>query len=132
MARRNDPLARALSLLGPLEGRIMKLVWGARVREPFVVRDVLVLTPDLAYTTVMTTLNRLADKRVLRVTKGRSNEASRYRANGDVRTFLANSGRAEADRLVERYGEAALAAFADHLDQLGPSTRKALERLRSR
>ena len=110
----------------------MKLVWGARVREPFVVRDVLVLTPDLAYTTVMTTLNRLADKRVLRVTKGRSNEASRYRANGDVRTFLANSGRAEADRLVERYGEAALAAFADHLDQLGPSTRKALERLRSR
>ena len=132
MARREDKLARALSLLGPLEGRLMKLIWDGRVREPFVVRDVLARTPELAYTTVMTTLNRLADKGLLEVTKVTSHQAHKYRANGGVMEFLADSGRAEVDRLVERYGDAALAAFADRLDRLSPSTREALKRLRSR
>lgn len=125
-------MARALALLGPLEGRLMKLVWEGRVHEPFVVRDVLSLTPELAYTTVMTTLNRLADKGLLQVTKMTSRQAHKYRANGGIRDFLADSGRAEADRLVERYGDVALAAFADRLDRLSPSTREALRRLRSR
>src|SRR6266571_3754966 len=69
---RRDDMQRALSLLGPLEGRLMAQIWSRRVSEPFVVRDVLALTPDLAYTTVMTTLNRLADKGVLKVSKGAS------------------------------------------------------------
>jgi predicted transcriptional regulator len=132
MTRREDQLARALSLLGPLEGRLMKLIWDGRVREPFIVRDVLTLTPELAYTTVMTTLNRLADKGLLSVTKMGSHQPHKYRANGDVKDFLADSGRAEVDRLVERYGDAALAAFAARLDRLSPGTREALKRLRSR
>ncbi len=132
MTRRDDKLARALSLLGPLEGRIMKLIWEGRVREPFIVRDVLALTPELAYTTVMTTLNRLADKGLLNLTKVGSHQPHKYRANGGVKEFLTDSGRAEVDRLVERYGDAALAAFAARLDRLSPATREALKRLRSR
>ena len=132
MARRNDLLARAMSVLGPLEGRLMKLIWESRVEEPFIVRDVLALTPELAYTTVMTTLNRLADKGLLTVTKTASHQPHRYRAKGGVREFLAESGRAEVDRLVELYGEAALVAFAARLDRLSPATREALKRLRSR
>ena len=132
MVRRDDQLARALLLLGPLEGRLMKLIWDRRVREPFIVRDVLALTPELAYTTVMTTLNRLADKGLLSVTKVGSHQPHKYRANGGVKEFLTDSGRAEVDRLVERYGEAALAAFAARLDRLSPGTREALKRLRSR
>ena len=132
MARRDDQLARAMSVLGPLEGRLMKLIWDGRVDQPFVVRDVLVLTPKLAYTTVMTTLNRLADKGLLIVTKGASNQPHKYRASGGVREFLAESGRAEVDRLVERYGDAALVAFAARLDRLSPATREALKKLRSR
>ena len=132
MTRRHDPLARAMSLLGPLEGRLMKLIWDGRVREPFIVRDVLALTPSLAYTTVMTTLNRLAEKGLLTVTKIGSHQPHQYRAKGGVEEFLANSGRAEVDRLVERYGDAALAAFAARLDRLSPATREALKRLRSR
>src|SRR6266851_3970997 len=132
MTRREGKLKRALSLLGPLEGRLMKPIWDGRVRQPFIVRDVLELTPDLAYTTVMTTLNRLADKGLLQVTKMASHQAHKYRANGGVSEFLAASGRAEVDRLVERYGDAALAAFADRLDRLSPSTREALRRVRSR
>ncbi|MHB8613709.1 MAG: BlaI/MecI/CopY family transcriptional regulator [Candidatus Dormibacteraceae bacterium] len=132
MTRRDDQLTRALSLLGPLEGRLMKLIWEGRVREPFIVRDVLGLTPELAYTTVMTTLNRLADKGLLSVTKVGSHQPHKYRASGGVKEFLTDSGRAEVDRLVERYGDAALAAFAARLDRLSPATREALKRLRSR
>src|SRR5260370_7579140 len=132
MTRRDDQLTRALSLLGPLEGRLMKLIWDGRVREPFIVRDVLALTPELAYTTVMTTLNRLADKGLLSVTKIGSHQPHKYRANGGVKDFLADSGRAEVDRLVDLYGDTALAAFAARLDRLSPATREALKRLRSR
>ena len=132
MTRRDDQLARALSLLGPLEGRLMKLIWDRRVREPFIVRDVLALTAELAYTTVMTTLNRLAEKGLLNLTKVGSHQPHKYRANGGVKEFLADSGRAEVDRLVERYGDAALAAFAARLDRLSPAMREALKRLRSR
>ena len=52
-------LDRAVSLLGPLEGRIMRAVWTGQAAEAFVVRDVHALMPELAYTTVMTTLHRL-------------------------------------------------------------------------
>jgi predicted transcriptional regulator len=110
----------------------MKLIWDGRVREPFIVRDVLALTPELAYTTVMTTLNRLADKGLLSVTKVGSHQPHKNRASGGVKEFLTDSGRAEVDRLVERYGDAALAAFAARLDRLSPATREALKRLRSR
>ena len=130
--RKNAELKRALALLGPLEGRLMRLIWNHRVREPFTVRDVLTLTPGLAYTTIMTTLNRLASKGLLDVARMASNQAHEYRAKGSVDEFLVESGREEVERLVDRYGEAALAAFADHLDSLSPSTREALERLRSK
>ena len=132
MARRDDQLARAMSLLGPLEGRLMRLIWDGRVSEPFIVRDVLALTPELAYTTVMTTLNRLGDKGLLSVTKVGSHQPHKYRSSGGVKEFLADSGRAEVDRLVELYGDAALAAFAARLDRLSPATREGLKRLRSR
>ncbi len=132
MTRRDDQLARAMALLGPLEGRLMHLIWDHRVSEPFIVRDVLANTPELAYTTVMTTLNRLADKGLLKVTKVGSHQPHKYRANGGVKEFLADSGRAEVDRLVERYGDAALAAFADRLDRLSAPTREALKKLRTR
>ncbi len=58
-------LDRALGLLGRLEARIMRAVWTGQVPEPFAVRDVHAHMPELAYTTVMTTLRRLADKGLL-------------------------------------------------------------------
>ena len=110
----------------------MKLIWDGRVHEPFIVRNVLALTPKLAYTTVITTLNRLTDKKLLSVSKMGSHQPHKYRANGGVKDFMADSGRAQVDRLVELYGDAALAAFAARLDRLSPATREALKRLRSR
>ena len=119
----------ALDQLGPLEARIMRLVWEGRVAEPFVVRSVQRLLPELAYTTVMTTLNRLAEKGILRVKPVAGNRPHEYRAIMDPAAFLLWASRRDADRMVARYGDLALATFADRLDQLSPSQRERLQKL---
>lgn len=123
-----DPdLERALALLGPLEAGIMAAVWSGRVSEPFVVRSVQPLVPQLAYTTVMTTLNRLGDKGLLIVEHKRGRRAYTYRAAGRPRNYLVLASREQAQRMRERFGDAALTAFAA---ELGDLTITQIERLR--
>lgn len=122
-------LERAVAVLGPLEGRIMRAVWSGAVAEPFVVRDVQAKTRGLAYTTVMTTLNRLAKKGLLTVRAVPQQRAHEYRSVGSPANFLAAAGRHQAKQLVKRYGDAALAAFAARLDELTPAQRDRLRRL---
>ena len=122
-------LEKAIAVLGPLEGRIMRAIWSGAVAEPFVVRDVQAKTRGLAYTTVMTTLNRLAEKGLLTVRAVPRQRAHQYRSAGSPATFLAASGRDQVNQLVERYGDAALVAFAARLDELTPTQRDRLRRL---
>jgi predicted transcriptional regulator len=126
----SSELDRAAASLGPLEGRIMRVVWTGHVPAAFVVRDVHALMPELAYTTVMTTLRRLAGKDLLTVRAGDGRRAHEYRAAGTPGTFLAAASAREAGSVVDRYGEAALAAFAARLDALTPEQRRRLEELR--
>jgi predicted transcriptional regulator len=126
----HEDLDRALAVLGPLEGRIMRAVWTRAVDEPFVVRDVQALMPELAYTTVMTTLRRLADKGLLTAATETSRRAHEYRRAGSPASFLAAASAEETARFVDRYGEAALAAFAARLADLTPEQRRRLEELR--
>ena len=129
-ARRGlKPLEAALRLLGPLEGRIMRQVWSGAVTEPFVVRDIQRLLPDLAYTTLMTTLNRLADKEILKVTPIAGQRAYVYTSPMDAEGFVRWSSRREAERMIKRYGDIALATFADRLDRLPEAARERLRRL---
>jgi predicted transcriptional regulator len=125
----SDELDRAVALLGPLEGRIMRAVWTGQVNAPFVVRDVQTLMPELAYTTVMTTLRRLADKTILTSLVPPGHKAHQYRAAGTVRDFLAHASDHAAAQIVERYGDAALAAFASRIAALTPEQRRRLEDL---
>jgi predicted transcriptional regulator len=123
-----DPeLERALGLLGPLEARIMSAVWSGDLPQPFVVRSVQPLAPELAYTTLMTTLNRLADKGLLAVEHERGRRAYAYRAAGRPRDYLVLASREQAQRMRERFGDAALTAFAA---ELGDLTAAEVERLR--
>jgi len=122
-------LDRAVALLGPLEGRIMRAVWTGQVPGVFVVRDVQALMPELAYTTVMTTLRRLAAKGVLAARAEPGRKAHRYRAAATPAGFLAAASAREAADVVDRYGEAALAAFAARLAGLTPEQRQRLEEL---
>ncbi|WP_433443586.1 BlaI/MecI/CopY family transcriptional regulator [Nonomuraea sp. CA-141351] len=126
----SDELDRAAAVLGPLEGRIMRALWSGTVKEPFVVRDIHVLLPELAYTTVMTTLRRLADKGLLASSAEAGQRAHRYRLVQSPGEFLATVSAQETSRFVERYGDAALAAFAARLATLTPEQRRRLEELR--
>ena len=123
----DSDLKRALGLLGPLEARIMSAVWSGGVSEPFVVRSVQPLAPELAYTTLMTTLNRLADKGLLVVEHERGQRAYTYRAAGRPRDYLVLASREQAQRMRDRFGDAALTAFAA---ELGDLTAAQIQRLR--
>ncbi len=123
-------LERALGVLGPLEARVMRAVWTGRVDPPFTVHDVHALMPELAYTTVLTTMRRLSDKGLLDADAAVGRRSHHYRAQGDPDDFMATQSSREAAAVVERYGDAALAAFATRLEALTPEQREALRRLR--
>jgi predicted transcriptional regulator len=125
-------LERALGLLGRLEARIMRAVWTGQVPQPFAVHDVHARMPELAYTTVMTTLRRLADKGLLVADATVGKRAYDYRSAGTPEAFLATASQREAQQVLDRYGDAALAAFAARLDALTPEQRKRLEELEGR
>ncbi len=125
-----DDIVRASSLLGPLEARIMRAVWNAELGADFVVRDALAVIPELAYTTLMTTLNRLAAKGLLVATQRAGERAHRYRAAGSPRDFIAEATRRRARELVDRFGDSALAAFAAELGDVSPRDMERLSRLR--
>lgn len=125
----NKALETALSQLGPLEGRIMRLVWESKVQEPFVVRAVQAQMPRLAYTTVMTTLNRLAEKGILLAISVAGQRAHQYRAAMGPSEFLAWSSRRDVETMVKRYGDLALVAFADRIDRLSPTQKERLRKL---
>lgn len=61
-----DP-ARAPGLIGPLERRVLEALWSRGT--PGSVRDLTPEFPEIAYTTLMTTLDRLHRKGVLSRTK---------------------------------------------------------------
>jgi predicted transcriptional regulator len=122
MSRRSASLE---TLLGPLEQDVMDVVW--RLRDA-TVRDVhaeLAAGREIAYTTVMTTMARLARKGLL--LRDTADLAHRYRpvvsrdqyargAVGDVLSWL-----------LERYPEPAVAYLADVVEELDDVT---LEQLR--
>jgi len=63
-AKVDAPSLRASgSVLGPLETRLLELLWAQR--EPATVRHMRRALPELAYTTIMTTLDRLYRKGLL-------------------------------------------------------------------
>jgi predicted transcriptional regulator len=122
-------LERAVQLLGPLEGRIMRVVWTDIASKPFVVRDVQAHMPELAYTTVMTTLNRLVNKGLLDVKAVRGRRAHEYSCALTARAFLARASKDQVAQIVEQFGDAAIAAFSEHLQTLSPEQRQRLEDL---
>ena len=126
-------LDRALGILGgPLEVRIMREAWTGAVPESFIVRDMLNRMPDLAYTTVMTILNRLADKGLLDMQRTGRRQPNRYRVHWSPDEFLAESSRRSAEKFIHLYGDAALAEFATRLEALSDEQVKRLRELGKR
>jgi predicted transcriptional regulator len=123
---------RALKLLGPLEGRVMRDVWAGRVPARFVVWDVGQRMPQLAYTTVMTTVARLASKGLLRAERVPRQRSVVYSAACTPDEYVRRVSEEQVDHLVGLLGEAALAAFEQRLDRLSPEHRRRLRELADR
>jgi predicted transcriptional regulator len=107
----------------------MRTAWSGRLSDPFSVRDMQSKMPELAYTTVMTTVSRLAAKRLLKVGPGGTRRAFAYTIRVSPSQYIATSSKQGVEQFVERFGEAALAAFAARLDKLSPARRERLRRL---
>lgn len=106
MARRRDELE---GLLGPLETEVMETVWelgDTTVRD---VHATLAERRDLAYTTIMTTMARLASKGLL--LRDTSGLAHRYRPAISREEYADTTVTSVVDWLVDRFPEPALSYF---------------------
>ena len=117
-----QPGAGVEKLLGELEREIMERLWerdGASVRAVLEALNAR-RPPDrqLAYTTVMTVMARLAEKGLLvRRLLGKAHE---YAPAESREAFLARASRELARQMVADFGEAAIAGFLDVLEDVAP------------
>ena len=112
-----------MARLGNLERDVMELVWSAA--EPVTVREVhesLARDRDIAYTTVMTVLDRLAKKSVVR--RVRDGRAYRYEAAAGKDQLIASLMREALDDAGNRANRAA--ALVRFVDQASPEEAAAL------
>jgi predicted transcriptional regulator len=117
VSRRNDPLE---SLLGPLEQDVMDVIW--RLGEA-TVRDVhedLAATRKIAYTTVMTTMTRLAAKGLLR--RDTAGLAHRYGAAVSRDAYLRGALGRVLSWALDRYPEPAASYLAEVVDDVDHPT----------
>lgn len=110
----------------------MRLVWQGRIRQPFVVWDVQARMPELAYTTVMTTVVRLAEKGLLTAERVTNQRSVLYHTAGSPTDFLARASQQRVEELVRLLGDAALAAFEVQLGKLSEDQRRRLRDMAGR
>lgn len=112
MAKRRTQLD---GVLGPLETEVMEAVWD---RGDTTVRDVHAALADrrgLAYTTVMTTMGRLAAKGLL--IRDASGLAHRYRASVTRDEYARSTVHSVVDWLVNSFPEPAISYFVDVVNE---------------
>lgn len=130
MGKRNRQLE---GLLGPLETDVMETTW--RLGEA-TVRDVhaeLSGRREIAYTTVMTTMSRLAGKGLLE--RDTTGLAHRYRPTLSREEYARSTVTSVVDWLVRSFPEPAMSYFAEKLDDVDDdviaSLRATVDRARS-
>lgn len=104
-------------LLGPLETEVMETVWSLGETT---VRDVhaqLAKRRDIAYTTVMTTMARLASKGLL--ARDTSGLAHRYRPTLTREEYARSTVTSVVDWLVDAFPEPAMSYFVKVIDDGG-------------
>jgi BlaI family transcriptional regulator, penicillinase repressor len=112
MPRRRLPLSH---VLGPLEAEVMAIIWAGdevTVREVF---EELVATRPIAYTTVMTTMSRLADKGLL--LRKEEQPAHRYSALLTREQYEKSTVKSVVDWLVSQFRDPAVAYFLDRVER---------------
>jgi predicted transcriptional regulator len=116
---------KASELLGPLEGEVMEVMW--RIKEGTVRQVVTSIQAHrkVAYTTVMTIMNNLVAKGLLkRIPQGK---AYLYSVTMTRKAFLEKKSQEAVSDVLARFGDLAIARFVEAVAQLRPEE---LQRLR--
>lgn len=117
-------------VLGSLELEVMQVVWKAgpsawiSIRD---VRDAIARRKDVSFNAVMTVMNRLVDKGLLRRRGTRASYT--YAARWDRATLERRVSRRVTESLVRDFGSFAVAQFVDALDRVDPERVDELEKL---
>lgn len=119
------------AFLGPLEASIVEIVWSSG--KPLSVREVyekIKRKKKIAYTTVMTTMDRLYSKGLLdrRVEKGRGGILYVYWSKFEKHSFKKSAVQEVLDSLVENFGE----MVASYLMEKIPSDEEGLKDLKEK
>ena len=130
MVRRREELE---GLLGPLETEVMETVWGLGDTTVRDVHEELAQRRDLAYTTIMTTMARLASKGLLE--RDTTGLAHRYRPAISREEYARTTVTSVVDWLVDRFPEPAMSYFVKVMDGDGvngadPALRQRVEQVR--
>ena len=115
--------------LHELDRKVMDHLW---TLEEGSVREVLEAVnagapKALAYTTIMTILQRLDRKQVVK--RRREGKTDFYSPRWSRQVYMDARARAEVAALVDQYGDEALVHFTRQVDQLDAKTRQKLRRL---
>jgi predicted transcriptional regulator len=116
-------------LLGELEAEIMDLLW--QQDSAVTVRDVLTMinaqrARPVAYTTVMTVMTHLAEKRLL--SRELVGQTYVYRVAETRDEFLQRSSQRLVNELVRDFGEVAIASFVETIRRVEPGRLEQLRR----
>ncbi len=125
MPQKTKPIAR-MKVLGELEQDIMDILWqleSATVRTVF---ERIRRKRRIAYTTVMTIMDRLYSKRMLNRTK--HSRTYTYSPRIPKADFMRRASARIIDSLVKDFGDVAIAQFADAIDQVTPEKLEALRK----
>lgn len=113
-----------LRIFGDLEREVMDIIWSShsiKVREIY---EKIKLKRKIAYTTVMTIMDRLFVKGILkRVKEGKT---YLYRASHNKEDFFEKTSKSIINDLIRDFGEVAIAQFANTLDAVDHKKLKAL------
>lgn len=112
-----------IKLLSDLESEIMEVVWKSGSAS---VRDVLLEMKKkrkIAYTTVMTVMSRLFEKKVLK-RKMNGSGAFVYEAISEKEEFIKQRSQKIIRGFLKEYGDVAVAQFLDMIESSGPNKSK--------
>lgn len=104
------------SNLGPLEHKVMEIVWKQQKATVYSVVEVLEQDKCLAYTTVMTVMSRLAKKGIL--SRQKKGKTYIYSPKQSKEKFVHQLVRSTMNRIVDSFGTEAVVAFVDESSSL--------------
>jgi len=118
------------AFLGPLESNIIEAIWASK-KTPITVREIyeaLKKTKSIAYTTVMSTMDRLFEKNLLdrKIEKGRGGLYYVYWPALEKQNFQKNAVREVLSSLIDNFGEVVANCLVDETC-LNEEERKALK-----